>query len=70
MRKFIFTKGKKNMNDYSKLSINEINNLLNNLSLMKDSFILMGTDVEKQRELLMNAKNTKILETLNYDNGF
>lgn len=30
---------------------------------MKNSFILLGTDVEKQRELLMNAKKQKILET-------
>ena len=30
---------------------------------MKNSFILLGTDVEKQRELLMNAKQQKILKT-------
>ena len=51
------------MNKYTKYTFKEIDDLLNNLSLMKNSFILLGTDVEKQRELLMNAKQQKILKT-------
>lgn len=51
------------MNDYSTLTIEQINAALNGLYFAEKSFILSHTDVEKQRELLMNTKNKKILET-------
>ena len=51
------------MKNYTEYTIEQINNALNDLSSMKESFILMGTDVEEQRELLMNAKRQKILDT-------
>ena len=51
------------MNEYSNLTMEQIDNTLNDLSLVENSLIFLGTDVEKQREKLMNAKQQKILET-------
>jgi len=51
------------MNKYLEYTIEQINETLNNLSLMRESLILIGTDVEEQRELLMSAKQQKILNT-------
>ena len=51
------------MNEYLNYTIEELDKALNDLSSVGNSLILIGTDVGKQRELLMNAKNTKILET-------
>ena len=48
--------------EISNLSIEQLDYALNNLSLAQKCFILSPTDVEKQRDLLMNAKNKKILE--------
>lgn len=45
------------------LTIDQINEAINSLSLAQKCFILSATDVEKQRLLLMNAKQKKILET-------
>ena len=62
MRKFVFRKGM-NMNDYTNLTIEQINTELNNLTFLTDSIILSATDVAKHKEALMNAKDKKILET-------
>lgn len=51
------------MNEYTNLTIAQLDKALNDLSLMENSLIFLGTDVEKQREKLMNAKQQKILET-------
>lgn len=47
--------------NYTDLSLEQLDIALNNLSLAKKCFILTETDVEMQRELLMNAKQQKIL---------
>jgi len=49
------------LSNYDNLSLEQIDIALNNLSLAKNCFILSETDVEKQRDLLMNAKQQKIL---------
>lgn len=49
--------------EINNLSIEQIDSALNNLSLAQNCFILSPTDVEKQRVLLMNAKDKKILKT-------
>lgn len=52
-----------NEHEINNLTIDQINEAINNLSLAQKCFILSATDVEKQRLLLMNAKQKKILET-------
>ncbi|MBQ8519174.1 MAG: tyrosine-type recombinase/integrase [Agathobacter sp.] len=49
--------------DYSKLTIEEINKALNALQIAEKSYIMTSTDADKQRDLLMTAKEKKILET-------
>lgn len=51
------------MNEFDTLSIEQINTALNSLSFAEKCFILSATDAKKQRYLLMNAKEQKILES-------
>lgn len=49
--------------DYSKLTIEEINKALNSLQIVVESHIMSSADAKKHKELLMTAKEQKILAT-------
>ena len=62
MRRFIFKKGT-NMTEYNNLTLEEIDLAIKGLSEPATRVILSEADVVKRQELLMNAKQKKILET-------
>ena len=49
--------------DYNTLTITEINEALNALQIAEKSYIITSADADKKRDLLMTAKEKKILET-------
>lgn len=52
-----------NEHEFKNLTINQIDDAIDSLNLAQKCYILSAADVEKQRLLLMNAKQQKILET-------